>query len=534
MSSDWGPLPALMHHVAPAAADEWVNALDRPGGLWAVAAGRSIAAIWPPGFPPKVSIAPRPRQLASARLARLWRSLVRRFNALFSRSRLSQSVPQSDGEDLLRQCHRWLGLRNLESLSRWFAPFWPDTPTPLAQISGQGLIWTAAVCHLDRWGPESFTQAKIPLAPRDQRVLGGDCVAFHLAIETLVATLPERIGIAPAVTERAAGGLRSARTLAVLSALASAPRTSKKAAWRAAIATLAAHSPLTRIVYADLSDTHPIPAGGWFEPLFRCEVEARRSSRWLEVWRSQVARSLVGALLSPPPAFERVQDLRRDLAKALARRPILAGLHVETIVTDEERKLQLAVNKAEGEMTGEYLARLPLLSSALAAENGFHHRFVDMAVRQVVADCSGPMVNAWRGLAAAARAAAPEGRKHSAEPDAEARRLFFYGREAICYSRFEQLVFGPAGFVLPSTLGRTLPASSSDVAAARDEVRRLRPADGDSSGVRDLPVSLPVQEPSGDSPAAIWRAWITTIDDRFPAEASVVQTTVQQTGGDPA
>ncbi len=305
----WGPLPRLADLLdcppagPPPGDPSWWQASERYGGVWAAISRSS----WPDGLRPPARPGPRPG-LAD----RLWK---RRKGPI--------RTPQAGGT-LLRemvQCHAWLGAQNLRAAQRWFSPLWQTCPVELTVLTQTGLAWSVLASRLrprrKTAGLNDVLRLAASLPPLDEGSTLGDFLALHLAVERLV----DEAGRVFAAglredTRRCLGGLRSPRFLAVYPDLVVRARALGAAGWLKFLERLVGVSPLTQALYPDVlglaqEDAH-------FGPLSRPGRQGRAAPCWGEAWLTLLARTVVAAVSSPPPATELVIHLQEEVQKATA------------------------------------------------------------------------------------------------------------------------------------------------------------------------------------------------------------------------
>jgi len=194
---------------------------------------------------------------------------------------------------VLEECHGWLASRIIQWLIPFFQPFSSEVPVELTRISPQGIAWTLFTRVAETRGPAALLN-HLPVI--ESQRLGpvsapGDLIGLHVAIERLVSSWASAVDQELRPTSLP-GGLRTSVFLAAY------PEISGKQ--RRALDLLIRHSPLTRLVYADLvSLLPPASPARALEPL----LTAGRGA-WMEIWVAQLARSFLAALLTPPPELK--------------------------------------------------------------------------------------------------------------------------------------------------------------------------------------------------------------------------------------
>jgi hypothetical protein len=529
---DWGPVPALARCRGIAG-----RLHGRAGGLWLAGAESAFPGLWPD----ELASTPPPSG-GVGWLARLGRRLWPRTPPGTAAAGLPAPSPE------LIAVHGWLAQRNAAASLRWSAPLWRRAPVPLAAISEQGILWCLAAFRVERRRP--FAAALIQELPLNTPATPGDCVALHLLIEELVPAVIARLRLQPRPSPgRRPGGLRSQAFMSAWPALMlqSDPFLPNWLAqglflfsavrhWRRVLERLIAVSPLTRLVYADLiSPVHhgfpwpPAPAPGRLSGA-ATSLQARTlfgspdpDGRWhafTDLWISHLARSALAAMLGPPASFELLQDAEAVLTSQERLWPMGS---IRRLVAARSRRDRLvhAVNE-------EYVTRLAWLDGTLAQNDYFRLRFLDMLVRQIVAELSGPIGVEWARIGATA--------------DVEARDHFFFPgpqqHGPWCLLRFAQVLFGRHGLAglaagrvpaLRRMLLALLPAGEPDageLAARSGMPQRYCAALLARYGAQG--VELPVRGATGHTPRYILSVWVKTLLNQLPAEQAVqVQRQVQ-------
>ena len=395
-SGEWGPFPRLVEQLAKAAPYTFTNrdyaaarVLREVGGPWEIyAQGPELTggddALWPEVLPPT-------RARPAAPFANHFGTYAEYIYELFADPQQTPCRPERlDREalsDSLVECTFWLGERLKQYLRETFAPFRQDVPAGLFAVSESGLVWTAYACLLDRRGPAAV-RGFLPSGPGRGWADGAtaaDALALHVHAEYLVEKLPSRLPLAPsqASGERRPGGLRRSSFLENYPALALAARGGgRRRAWLHALGPLLRASPLTQIVYADLMRDGPAPE------VYAAAVRFGSQAWGHDFWISQVARSLVGAMLSPTPDYELWDEAVREVSRleALhARRRSALGLSLKNVEAPpelrraRERRADVARLLAE-----QYVARLGSLKHIKDTSPYLHQRTLDMLVRHVV------------------------------------------------------------------------------------------------------------------------------------------------------
>lgn len=209
----------------------------------------------------------------------------------------------------LVECHAWLGAELARVLTPAFEPLWREIPAGLTATSGRSVAWTLAAYRRNRWGLVGWFYRWCGL-PR-QCVLGpdslpGDLLILHRHIESIVRK--HYRGTLLGIDGPLPGGLRTLEFLTTYPILSAAARRN--------VDVLIQHSPLTRLIYADLtagltSETDVPELGA---------LLGQGRGAWREFWLAQLARSLLAALLSPSPyliEWRRLEAERLRLESAI-------------------------------------------------------------------------------------------------------------------------------------------------------------------------------------------------------------------------
>jgi hypothetical protein len=172
-----------------------------------------------------------------------------------------------------------------------------------------------------------------------------------------------------------------------------------------ALKALVAHSPLTQLVYLDVLQPRDDAA---LEPddkrraflalVYRTTTPVAHGD-WVDLWLSLLARSLVGAVLSPAPVFEQWQqadDVRRQLEAQAASRAGRLGLTGPPPVSLAIARARAWCEQLRNRGRKQYVDRLVVLGDALSASRYLSLRFMDMLVRQVAADSAPAMEQEWQ------------------------------------------------------------------------------------------------------------------------------------------
>lgn len=309
----------------------------------------------------------------------------------------------------LAHCQQWLARRNVRFLLRFFGPYLDRFPSELVAVSPRAVTWAVKAFGLEtkRSIPVTTVDEAVPLGSGDRLA---DLVSLHVLIESLVETSAGLLSPTPASEAseaRRAGGFRRAGFLQWFPALVTSGR------WRAAhrsrvVRRLSAASPLTRLIYFDLFHPEPpeppLGAGasivngprraldrlrkrtpseepvaapsaadgaeaGWLRSLLPGPLPAGKpdlvTDLWRDLWQAHLARSLVGALRSPPWLYETwasAEERRRRLEPAALR---WAGRRKRP--PEQHRRFRRA-REAATRLRQDYLAQYPDKLAALAVQ----------------------------------------------------------------------------------------------------------------------------------------------------------------------
>jgi hypothetical protein len=303
-------------------------------------------------------------------------------------------------------------------------PFHEELPLSLARVSPQGVAYGLAACDF-----QARARADAPLQPPNDGTQPGDLLALHLLIESIVAD--ERVPAPPggATVHRVGGGLRTPTFLQRYPALRLAAQQRGAAL---PVESLVRHSPLTQLIYLDLMDLQDAPRKArrtWQVGLDKSDAT------WHEAWLSQIARSLVGALLSKPPQWEAwraVDEECRALSLLMDKRPRLRRAH---------QRLAERRDRLEAEMQEHYPRRLAALAATLPpagdcpAAAVVHYKTLIMLLERIVGICGREIVR-QRLIAVRERSAVDH---HKG----------MFGPDSPTFTRFVELFFGRSVAALP-------------------------------------------------------------------------------------
>ncbi len=406
-STEWGPLDQLavmLTRTMPRGESGALTGVaEHWGGLWGMAA-RDIwpGDLLPPLSPPKRSF----------------------FERILGAGVADWPNCEALG-DVMSEAHAWLGQENCRWILPHVQPFMlarPSRPlarrdqnifTVISSTSQKALGWALLTCDIARRGPQFVrllnekTKHASPLESRYTLQEGdalGDLLALHVCIERLVSAAAvqrlvsnwlKEVSLAPHVcAERRPGGFRSSRFLRIYPWLAAMSQGSVQAqAWYRTLNLLIACSPLTQWVYFDVIPG-PI-SSGVSSSLTRL---GSPPAAWREIWLSQLSRSFLGALLSPPPAHEAAIYHRARLQKLEARRgPRASASRAQRQSNDDLAQQRRRLAGLESAIPGQHLDRLTMSSDVLGLRKNetaspyLHMRILDMLVRHLVISQTGAM-----------------------------------------------------------------------------------------------------------------------------------------------
>ncbi len=505
-------LPDVMHGLAGSARlRDWPRYAASRGGMWTRATRDAIE--WP-AYLPEV---PEPILRERGR-----RSLFDQILEFFSGLLGSRKSPAAEIElpgpaktplaTSLTEAHLRLARKNLAFAARWFHPLERLLPRGLMELSDQGVLWALIGAHVRRWGaadlPAVLKQIDAIPGLAKQATLG-DCVALHVLLEEWCAEVAATRTIAVADDGgRRSGGLRSPEMLRNIRVLRERDRT-----WWDAFQLLAARSPLTLLLYADLFDiSAPLPR---FAPLFH--MDSRGS---LVLWISHLARSLLAACTSPAPD----EDARRRAERALerARADARARWRVVWGTADPDRDgavlaARQRLDRLEALCRAQRWRRTILLGAIVGQSLFFHLRFLDFLIRTSVSACDAAIKERWK----------LRGQDHYDEP----RDVFFFqgGRnDPICRHALENMLWGRAGDVPPEELREDVAKAWRSLNPAAWNVEAIAasasvyPADAEALLDRYERSSIALSIPGkwAHPPHLVWSEWFSDISNRIHGSAT--------------
>jgi hypothetical protein len=423
MNTRWGSISVLADRTA-----DWKRA-DAYGGIWRDFVRHRLGVTLSP---------PRP-------------SIVRRvldwtLRLFHLRWPTEKNWTPEELMAFLPECYAWLAHRSVDRAIPFFAPFWHDMPVDLASVSEKAVAWAVVACQVDRVGPSAMpTAGELQGYVLDRTASVADLWSLHLDVEDLVVgigaklTLPKLPRPRRREEQRRPGGLRRKEFLATYAALRLAAGERNHIAARRWLDTLdrfVAASPLTRLVYCDLVTPGRSSQEPWaididgegprFIPLVRLPAEPSRETSprrgWRDLWVAHLAKSMVGAVLSPSPACEQrlaTEDSFRTAEQEYQKRA--ARLRPPRAPQTDWRCMEIKArmrtlmerrNQLIGVERAERLTRLALLHAIVGprpAADGpaealvSHHaktylqmRFLDMLVRQLAAENMPAIEAVWR------------------------------------------------------------------------------------------------------------------------------------------
>jgi hypothetical protein len=378
---DWGPFDHLARLLEAAAPPEsafpWAVPVGR--GVWQAylcAPDPEAETLWPPGL-----VAPRVVATPPVKVRPCWQFWRRRPR---ERPRPNPGTRREVGEALVA-CYGWLAGRALQRVLPAWAPFLSqdELPSDLGIVSERAVAWTLYARALDVGGPAALPAAKDVPAP-GACLTPGDGLCLNLWVEELVQGLPAQLGLPVPAQAIVPGGLRREECVQGFLALRGAG-SPQAAAWLAALGRLVAASPLTQLVYGDVIGD--VIEGVCAPPVYAALVAPAGCDWWHDLWYSVLARSLLGALASPPCGHAAWVVAGGQLARLEAAPPINRRQHA-----DLARGYWDLTQKRWTEYQARLL-RLGALFRSPETQQGkpgplayLHVRLLDMLVRRVVSE----------------------------------------------------------------------------------------------------------------------------------------------------
>lgn len=348
--------------------------------------------------------------------------------------------------DTLIQCHIWLTTQVTTFLVRVYAPFSSSTssiPSEFLAMSPDAITRAFQISLLDNPASKrvKLDALEKQLPPLTSASPPGDVLSLHILVQALVIALPARLRLPlrrPS-THGKPGGLRDHQFLSAWTALADAADKQKVRNWLSILRPLTAASPLTCTIYADLfadwAAATPAPEkqkGSWLstlkpllaanpltraryadlsvktnpeQPVFFPEVisfqNCPTNPAWKrDFWYAQLARSLVGSILSAPPAFEALCKAEEHYDRLLHkeqwewpwppfRRRAIAK---EKERCDNYRRHRLAQEVAK---LSTLVMAIQMDRDGQTGDTYLHLRFLDMLIRQTVLDAMPSLIETW-------------------------------------------------------------------------------------------------------------------------------------------
>jgi hypothetical protein len=453
-----------------------------------------------------------PRQRASASLVkmpsdarRVWwrRALAWLKRALFGAHFVDAPLPPP-GLDVDRAkasmiaAHGYLAFENLQSSLLW--PAWTSTLPELARVGQVGFVASLAVSGIELSGdsPENFG-AGLEVSR------AADALALHLALERAVAELSARgvaAPIGPVEAARATGGLRSAALLPtwrrIARPLAAARRTESSPLYR--LRLWAQRSPLTLLVYFDL--LFPKEAVPWQALLQLEPLDPPAPATERRFWIAELARSLLGALLSGPPANEEYVEAK------LRRQRLAARLGPDAQRSGAYRSALENEQRLAREVSSQLRARVAVLAASLNSAPELHLCLAYLLVNHLTGAATADIERRLQSRARDGRRASsgPEG---VLWPDTQA--------EPEAFQHFYASLFGDAPF---ETFSKDAALGDQLLALAPKQGATTTPTSSLHQRFFNEPVVLAVHglEPSA-TPDRILHQWIEHLIKKLPRDA---------------
>ena len=546
---DWGPIEELAARLSSIeslndpSATGWARVVTSTGGLWNTYAVNEGAALWPAQLRPVWSLPPRPLppvESGWSRLAKFFRNLFARGRnaASLRKQRRNRQAQSRDLTTILAECHAWLGQKNMLATTRWFSPFWRDLPFPLMEVSSQGILWALAAYTFYTWGPRALAEMGSLFTIAGSDATTADCLVLHIHLDAIIQSLPSRLNIPlhGLSARRRMGGLRSDRFIRSYLTLSQAELKTDVHEWFTGLQQLVHHSGLTQLIYLDIIQNPPNRDVAERDSLFAAVTtggaakdETSQRQQWRELWLSHLARSMLGACLSPTPAFEAGLRAERMLeaARQEARVKLMEKFRKIGPPTAQDVESYPEVAKARQElatqrqtMRMQYLTRLEIVNGWLSSSVYLKLHFLNMLVRHMAAATTESMLQRWQTIKLEVPRPAPRDRFLWAEKD------------RVCFAAFEKLLYGPAAEdARPSTppdyMHERLRAALLEFVSvsAPDFSNMERESGVPNQSLNSLfnrfqnnGVLLPFPEERSGSPADILGDWIDALLDNLTAQ----------------
>lgn len=426
---DWQPIAKLAQQLSQtsqsmnAGALPWNHAVIHAEGVWQAYAHQQSAA-WPPSLrlPRPNPPAPSPPPVVPARQP-FWKRIFRFWQRPRSAPApiiLTPPIMQPPAlATSLTACYTSLNAQILQQATQWFSPYWTELPAELAVVSECAVIWTLYAWALQ--GKQTDVILQEPFLPATKYAVAvdsrpGDAFCLHINLEQTMQSLISEWQIQqniPTIQLRP-GGLRTESFLRTHAALSSPHAPPEAQAWYKAVDRLIEGSPLTQLVYVDLVSSYRLPDACADVVRMRLPATANqdigRKEEWRDLWYAQLARCLLGALLSEAPVFAELQEAERllhhiesRLQEPYQQRNSKQRRTMDKINTKlSETRQQCDVLRRK--RATQYLQRLERVSSLFQDVQGnrrctyLQTRLLDMLLRHVVTQAMPTMVDEWRRL----------------------------------------------------------------------------------------------------------------------------------------
>jgi hypothetical protein len=278
---------------------------------------------------------------------------------------------------LLADCHGQLARLAIETLAPRFQPFLSDVPAELACTSERGVGWAFYARMAEKHGPAAVlaSAGSFEGIRLDESAAPGDLIAMHYSIERLAQLWGPKRRSKPRALP---GGLRTEPFAAAFPDIRGKART--------ALDLFIENSPLTRLVYADLVSLTPFRLSlRAIEPV----LTAGRGA-WMEVWLAQLARSFLGALLSPSPDLDELKSVQTEIASLRIRQR-----RSDSLEAAAARLRSRIVNDMFGRFQAARLMD-PGVAGACPQGRLLRMRFLDMLVRHLVTAWMPRVAREWK------------------------------------------------------------------------------------------------------------------------------------------
>lgn len=550
---DWQPISKLAQQLSQTTqsinveALSWDRVVINAEGLWRSYAKQQSYA-WPLSLrpprtnPPAPVSAPRPvvtvRQPLWQRLFRFWR---RPRPAPAPVVPAPPVVQPPDLVTALTECYMWLNAQILQQATQWFSPYWTELPAELAVVSERAVMWTLYAWALQEKQIDVILQD--PFLPATKFAIAvdlqpGDALCLHINLERLMQSLPsdwqlrENSAIAPRP-----GGLRSEaflRAYAMLSSFHVSPTIQDLCK---AVDRLIEGSPLTQIIYVDWVNGHRLPDA--CADVVQMKLNAAtnqdlgREAEWRDLWYAQLARCLLGALLSEAPVFAELQEVEQRLQRIESpthnssqeqrQKQRRFGGNINAKLPETRQQYDVLRRKR----ATQYLERLERTSSLFqnAQRNRrctyLQVRLLDMLLHHVVVQAMPTMIEEWRRL----------------DPETNPwARTELFNEGGACFNTFIAILFGNTSFdAFLSLLGQEQKQSLRQTLETLLDLPRLDdlPQWATEAGVREnaaarawarfsgepvggIPLPLPAPNDLAPAPQSLLADWLPLLLNRLP------------------